>query len=54
MKKMMLRKNKFYIILYIKLICIEISAVKQLIAINRIQNKSCCLHNICVCVCGVY
>ncbi len=26
-----------------------ISAVKQLFAINRIQNKSFCLHNICVC-----
>ncbi len=25
-----------------------ISAVKWLIAINRIQNKSFCLHNICV------
>ncbi len=25
------------------------SAVKQLIAINCIQNKSFCLHNICVC-----
>ncbi len=27
----------------------HISAVKRLIAINRIQNKSFCLHNICVC-----
>ncbi len=26
-----------------------ISAVKRLIAINRIQNKSFCLHNMCVC-----
>ncbi len=29
-----------------------ISAVKRLITINRIQNKSFCLHNICVY--GVY
>ncbi len=31
-----------------------ISAVKQLIAINRIQNKSFCLHNICVCTVYIY
>ncbi len=30
------------------------SAVKRLIVINRIQNKSFCLHNICVCVYCVY
>ncbi len=29
-------------------ICIYISAVKRLIVINHIQNKSFCLHNICV------
>ncbi len=28
--------------------CVYISAAKQLIAINRIQNKSVCLQNICV------
>jgi len=28
---------------------VRIGAVKQLIAINRIQNKSLCLHNICAC-----
>ncbi len=32
----------------IKWINIENSAVKQLNAINHIQNKSFCLHNICV------
>ncbi len=31
----------------IYLFCI---AVKRLIAINRFQNKSVCLHNICVCI----
>ncbi len=30
------------------------SAVKQLIVINRIQNKSLCLHNIYVFVCTIY
>ncbi len=30
------------------------SAVKRLIAINRIQNKSFCLHNICVCTVDIY
>ncbi len=29
------------------------SAVKRLIVINRIQNKS-CLHNICVCTVHIY
>ncbi len=28
---------------------IYFSAFKRLIAINRIQNKSFCLHNICLC-----
>ncbi len=32
----------------------NISAVKRLIVINRIQNKSFCLHNICVCVVYIY
>ncbi len=32
---------------------IYISAVKRLIAINRIQNKS-CLHNICMCAVYIY
>ncbi len=32
---------------------VKISAVKWLIMINRIQNKSFCLHNI-ICVCSVY
>ncbi len=35
-------------------ICILNSAVKRLIAINRIQNKSFCLHNICVCSVYIY
>ncbi len=30
------------------------SAVKWLIAINRIQNKSFCLHSICVCTVYIY
>ncbi len=30
------------------------SVVKRLIAINRIQNKSFCLHNICVCTVYIY
>ncbi len=30
------------------------SAVKLLIVINRIQNKSFCLHNICVCTVYIY
>ncbi len=33
---------------------IYISAVKQLIVINRIQNKCFCLHNICVCTVYIY
>ncbi len=32
----------------------KISAVKRLIAINRIQNKSFCLHNICMCTEYIY
>ncbi len=35
-----------YLVLFIHLF---FSAVKRLIVINRIQNKSFCLHNICVC-----
>ncbi len=31
-----------------------VSAVKWLITINRIQNKSFCLHNICVCAEYIY
>ncbi len=34
--------------------CIYISAVKRLIAINYIQNKSFCLHYTRFCVCTVY
>ncbi len=30
------------------------SAVKRLIAINRIQNKYVCLHNICMCAVFIY
>ncbi len=33
---------------------IYFSAFKRLIAINRIQNKSCCLHNICLCTVYYY
>ncbi len=32
----------------------SISAVKRLITINHIQNKSFCLHNICVCTVYIY
>ncbi len=35
-------------------IYIYISDVKLLIAINRIQNKSFCLHNICMCAVYIY
>ncbi len=35
-------------------ITVTISAVKRLIVINRIQNKSFCLHNICVCTVYIY
>ncbi len=42
-----------YIYIYIYLY-IFISAVKWLIAINRIKNKSVCLHNICVCTVYIY
>ncbi len=31
-----------------------IGAVKRLIASNRIQNKSFCLHNMCVCIVYIY
>ncbi len=30
------------------------SAVKRLITINRIKNKSFCLHNICMCTVYIY
>ncbi len=39
---------------YTSKLYINISAVKRLIAINRIQNKRFCLHNIYVCVYCVY
>ncbi len=42
-----------YVYIYIY-IYIYISAVKWLIVINRIQNKSFCLHNICVCTVYIY
>ncbi len=31
-----------------------ISAVKRLIVVNHIKNKSCCLHNIYVCTVYIY
>ncbi len=33
---------------------IYITAVKRLIVINHIHNKSFCLHNICVCTVYIY
>ncbi len=33
---------------------VYISVAKQLIVINRIQNKSFCLQNICVCAVYIY
>ncbi len=33
---------------------LKMSAVKRLIVINHIQNKSFCLHNICVCTVYIY
>ncbi len=36
------------------IIYINISAVKRLIAINRIQKKSFCLHYICTCTVYIY
>ncbi len=36
------------------ILCISFSAVKRLIAINRIQNKSFCLHNIRVSTVYIY
>ncbi len=33
---------------------INVSAVKWLITISRIQNKSFCLHNKCVCAVYIY
>ncbi len=32
----------------------QYSGAKRLIQINRIQNKSFCLHNICVCAVYIY
>ncbi len=43
----------YKLLLYIY-IYIYISAVKQLIAINRIHNKGFCLHYICVCTVYIY
>ncbi len=43
-------KNIFAIIIYY----IIFSAVKQLIVINCIQNKSFCLHNTCMCAVYIY
>ncbi len=40
--------------MYLTSECVWISAVKWLIVINRIQNKSLCLHNICVCTVYIY
>jgi len=38
----------------ILLLCLFSRAVKRLIAINRIQSKSLCLHNICGCTLYTY
>ncbi len=40
--------------MYYMNILFYISAVKWLIVINCIQNKSFCLHNICVCTVYIY
>ncbi len=45
-KYLFIKKSYIYIYIYIY-ICV--CAVKRLIANNRIQNKSFCLHNICMC-----
>ncbi len=42
------------IIVFIYFIGVFNSAVKRLIAINRIQNKRFCLHNISVCTVYIY
>ncbi len=34
--------------------CLKTSAVKRLIAINCIQNKSFCLHNVCIFIMYIY
>ncbi len=39
---------------YYSTLKLKSSAVKRLITINRIQNKSFCLHNICVCTVYIY
>ncbi len=44
----------YLFIFFIKCILFYFSAVKWLIVINRIQNKSFCLHNICVCTVFIY
>ncbi len=38
----------------LNILYIYISAVKRLIAINRIQNKRFCLHNVCECAVYIY
>ncbi len=43
--------NSFYFWEIIRNYIEKTSAVKWLIVINRIQNKSSCLHNICVYYC---
>ncbi len=47
----LLQNSKTYI--WIRLFK-KTSAVKRLIAINHIQNKRFCLHNICVCVLCIF
>ncbi len=46
--------NKELILLHFRYNIVFFSAVKWLIAINHIQNKSYCLHNICVCAMYIY
>ncbi len=43
-----------YIYIYIYIYTQSICAFKSLIMINRIQNKTFCLHNMCVCTVYVY
>ncbi len=40
--------NKYFEKHLKKCVCVYFSAVKQLIATNRIQNKSFCLQNMCI------